>query len=486
MGTMAIFICTTTLVADDSGSDGTGPVDRVAWRYRQNDLTVTIVHQGDKRWLAQRSDGKSPLYNEISRTADYVEIQNQETKLIVRLHATQAKWRRPKDADWTAWVKGAWVEPANVAEAPQRDPPAGPVSLPAAPPVGAAQIRLAYFVPRDRKPVGEYERKIRNIVSIVAEFYRQDLRAKGYKTEGLQFETGKGAEPLIHLVKGDREATYYNNAPRYDANVQWTRLVPEIRAKVGDPERQVIVVFTETCDEGPAEHLWPGVIARGAYNSAEGGLAIYSAHLLRDELCAANVEAQKQLMFDTTPLRGRKAWGHKMDSPRGEFVEDGMGAVIHELGHALGLPHDRRDDARDVMGNGFRNLRWNFAEQLRKPAQSAKRATFSEENARLLMSSRSLAHDLQLTDTQPAKVEVSAPAMHQGSWVVSVTASDDTGLRAIVFVDRNAGTVVAGKKLTGTKQTLRQTLPRDPKFPELQLMVIVTDEGGHQTRVLTD
>jgi hypothetical protein len=486
MGMMAILICTITLLADESSSDGTGPAERVAWRYRQNDLTVTIVDQGDRRWIAQRSDGKSPLYNEISRTADYVEIQNQETKLIVRLGATQAKWRRPKDAEWTAWVKGAWVGPAKVAEAPQRDPTTGPVSPSATPRTGAAQIRLAYFLPRDRKPVGDYERRIRNIVSIVAEFYRQDLRGKGYKTQGLQFETGKTAEPLIHLVKGDREAAFYNNAPRYDANVQWTRLVPEIRAKVGDPQRQIIVVFTETYDEGAAEHLWAGVIARGAYNSAEGGLAIYSAHLLRDDLCAPSVEAQKQLMFDTTPLRGRRAWGHKMDSPRGEFVEDGMGAVIHELGHALGLPHDRRDDARDVMGNGFRNLRWNFAEQLRKPAQPAKRAAFSEENARLLMSSRYLAEDLQPGDDQPARVEVSTPQVHQGSWVVNVNASDNTGLRAIVFVDRNAGSVVTGKKLTGTKQSLRQTFPRDPKFPELQLMVIVTDEGGHQTRVLTD
>jgi hypothetical protein len=486
MGTMAILICTATLVADESSSDGTGPAQRVAWRYRQNDLTVTIVDQGDKRWMAQRSDGKSPLYDEISRTAEYVEIQNHETKLMVRLHATQAKWRRPKDAEWTAWVKGAWVEAAEVAEAPPRNPVTGPVSRPADPPVGAPQIRLAYFVPRDRKPAGQYERKIRNIVAIVAEFYRQDLRAKGYKTDGLQFETGKGGEPLIHLVKGDKDATYYNNAPRYDANTQWTRLVPEIRGKVGDPNRQVIVVFTETCDEGPAEHLWPGVIARGAYNSAQGGLAIYSAHLLRDELCAADVEAQKQLMFDTAPLRGRKAWGHKMDSPRGEFVEDGIGAVIHELGHALGLPHDRRDDARDVMGNGFRNLRWSFAEQLRKPAQPARRAAFSEENARLLMSSRYLAQDLQLTDTQPAKVEVSPPVLHQGSWVVNVTASDDTGLRAIVFVDRNAGSVIAGKTLTGVRQSVRHTFPRDPKFPELQLMVIVTDVGGHQTRALTE
>ena len=46
-------------------------------------------------------------------------------------------------------------------------------------------------------------------------------------------------------------------------------------------------------DDGPAEHLWPGALARGAYHTADGGLAVFSAHLLRDELCAVTPEAQR-------------------------------------------------------------------------------------------------------------------------------------------------------------------------------------------------
>ena len=47
------------------------------------------------------------------------------------------------------------------------------------------------------------------------------------------------------------------------------------------------------------------------------------------------------------------------NSPRYEFVEDAFGAVLHELGHSLGLPHDYRN-RRDIMGSGFRELRWNL------------------------------------------------------------------------------------------------------------------------------
>src|SRR4029453_3922314 len=135
------------------------------------------------------------------------------------------------------------------------------------PAAGAHRVRLAYFVPRDRNPVANYQARIPVGRGIVADLYLQDLRGKGYQTEGIRFES-ESSGPIVQLVRGDREASYYNSAPGYEANEQWRRLGPEIRAKVANPQRQVTVVFAETYDEGPAEHLWPGVIARGAYFNA--------------------------------------------------------------------------------------------------------------------------------------------------------------------------------------------------------------------------
>jgi hypothetical protein len=468
--------------------------DRAAWRYTQKEMTVTYVQQPENpgEWIAERSDGKRPQLTEVSRTAEYVELQNQETKLLIRLHAEQSFWKRPKDTDWTPWVKGSWValpqspppEPPKPAGEKTKPAPPDPAPAPESPqpapadlsPSGSShRVRLAYFVPRDRRPVANYEAKIRVVMSIVAELYRHDLESKGYRTSGLTFEVLK-EQLVIVPVRGERDASYYNNAPAYDADEQFRRLSPEIRQRVGDPQRQVIVVFAETYDEGASDVLWPGVLARGGYNNANGGLAVFSSHLLRDEFAAPTIEEQRRLFFDRTPIPGRKAWGHAINSPRCEFIEDGIGAVAHELGHALGLPHDRRDDTREIMGNGFRNLRWNFE------PNSPRRVGFSDENAALLMSSRYLAPDLDLRDNQPPRIEAMQVARGAGGWTVSIKASDNLGLRAVVFIDREAGSIVGGRRLSGKMQTFQENLPAIKATSGLRLQAVLTDDGGNQTR----
>jgi len=468
---LSFKLCALSFAAAASG-------ERKVWQYTQGEETVRIVNTQAKEWAADRADGRKVVYEELARTEDFVELRNVATKLRVRLHADHGEWRRESDADWKRWMNGAWVS------GPPK-PPAAPAvadAKPAATPATGAspyRVRVAYFVPKDRQPAANYEQKIAVVMSIVSEVYRTDLQAKGYQTDGLSLESANG-KLAVRLVRGEKAASYYNDAPKHNANEHWRRLLPEIRSSVGDTDKHVIVVFAETYDFGPWPYLWPGVMARGAYYSAEGGLAIYTAHILRDEFCALSVAEQRRRFVDTTPMTGRRALGHGPNSPRGEFAEDGFGAVAHELGHALGLPHDRRDDSHDIMGNGFRNLRWNFPVSGSPP----RRAEFSVECARLLMSSRYLARDLNLADNQPPTVELKLSGARGTAPSASVKASDNTGLRAVVFVDETAGTVVAGRKLSSKGQDFRESLPTSVVHAgQIKVRAIVTDDGGHQTRV---
>jgi hypothetical protein len=187
------------------------------------------------------------------------------------------------------------------------------------------------------------------------------------------------------------------------------------------------------------------------------------------------------LIFDSTPIKGRRAMSYqKPDAPRHFFIEDGFGAVAHELGHALGLPHDTRQNDRDIMGQGFRHIHWNFAE----PPQPEKGGMFSDENVRILMSSRFLATDLDMHDQTPPDLRLRIVGAkldtRPASVTVEVDASDDRGLRAALFWCVQKDSVIGGRWLSGTRQTFREQLAIDAALAgKVEVEAIVTDIGGN-------
>jgi hypothetical protein len=461
---LALLVPGLLLLADSAAAAGP---DRLVWLYKASGKDCSFQKEAGKRWVETTADGGQQQFEEVARTAGYVELYDKGRTMWVRLHADHAEWRQGTKPQWHRLCDGRWGKASDL------------------PKVTVAnreyRIRLAYFVPTDRQPTPDYAQKIRVVMAIVAELYRQDFAARKNKSKGLRFEAQNG-QPVVHLIRGRRPAAFYNNAPRYDANHQWKHILPEIPPSVGVPSKNVIVVFAETYDSGPAPFEWPGGVALGSRFSTEGGFGLFSAWILRPEFCATTVARQKRLLFDATPIRGRTAVGHgRPNSPRFEFIEDGFGAVAHELGHALGLPHDHRRDDIYIMGNGFRNLRWNFTGR-----PDPRRAWFSDDNARILYSSRYLAGDLILTDGLPPTAELRwAGPLRAGATAirVSVTASDNQGLRAILFFAPAQDSVVGGRALKGKTQTFEQALAVRPLKPgPYRLEALVTDAGGNLTR----
>jgi hypothetical protein len=442
--------------------------DRRVWEYTGSYGPSWFVHEGNRKWVLYRGDGRTYLYVEEGRDKDAIELRGPHTKLWMRLSADRFETRRSPDEAWRRSAGGKWVDASRLPERIRNAP-------------DGYQVRIVYFVPTDREPATSHAPKIRLIMSLVAELIHDDLRSKGHRHRLLEFESRDG-ETVVHLLRGAKPAAHYHADWNSDPQAQMTRIHDEVLASFGDAERHLTVVFAETYTEAPTAEGWFGHIARGTAKPPEGGFAVYSSWILKDDFSALDRDAQQQLFFDRTPIAGRKAFGSRVpDSPRYEFVEDAFGAVLHELGHALGLPHDYRSP-RDIMGSGFRELRWNL--DGRSPTN--RRVSFSADNARMLMSSRYLAEDLNLEDYDPPTVELELTRRGR-ALEASVRAADETGLRAVLFYDRTkqASSVVEGRRLAGKQQEFKQLLPPEllepGRMPKIE--IFVSDDGGNVTRV---
>ena len=437
------------------------PKDRVAWLYEEAGASGWFLSEDGRRWAECTPRGTVYRFRETARSDEAVEMLDASRDVTVRLSADHMAWRRGPGG-WNRTADGRWVAPAELPP-----PPARP---------GGHRVKLVYFVPTDREPTANHEAKVRTVAALVAETFRLGLKGVA-PARPLRFEEGDGG-PRVHLVRGARPAAFYSGSPNYDGEAHFRRVVAELPPSLGSISSQVFLVFPETYDPGPAPVEWGGSVGMGGRLSTEGGAAVMSAWMMRDEFCETTPEAQRRLLFDRTPIEGRTSWQtRRVDSPRFEFIEDGFGAAVHELGHSLGLRHDVRDPG-DIMGQGFRDLRKDF--EASDVAQAPIR--FSVENARLLATSPYLSADYDAGDLFPPEIDGTATAADDRVHL-KLRLRDNRGLRALVVYDRLRDSVVAGQALAGKESSVTVEIPRRPGEGDYRLQAIVADGGGHHATI---
>ncbi|MCC7495508.1 MAG: NPCBM/NEW2 domain-containing protein [Fimbriimonadaceae bacterium] len=198
-------------------------------------------------------------------------------------------------------------------------------------------LQVAYFVPADRQPIPGYVERIDRIMQEVREFYARGMAAHGFGRLTFDLARDAAGKLLVHRVDAHGPAASYgrNAAGQVAAEVR-----PVLQAAGLDPQRTHVIIFQVLLDwqDGKALEVGPYV---GGGSATSGTCWVYDDPRL-----------------DPAKLSSKEPGGYYMrPCSLGEFNSHYLGGVAHELGHALGLPHDKEPGAgravpRSLMGAG--------------------------------------------------------------------------------------------------------------------------------------
>jgi hypothetical protein len=191
----------------------------------------------------------------------------------------------------------------------------------------ACQVHVILFVPSDVAPPNRYQQRVDQIVDYAESFFQRGFKRWGHTSIVMPFRRTADGHVQVTSVRGKEAASQYKPVT--------------VRAEVTDELRR------QNKLDGGRQIWWIMVYAGDPPARFAGFLGGFGPQIGGWSVCN----------FDTTPGRIDPA------EPLGsDFLESlALKGMIHELGHAFGLPHVgplKRDDAGNtLMGPTHQNYR---------------------------------------------------------------------------------------------------------------------------------
>ena len=186
-------------------------------------------------------------------------------------------------------------------------------------------VHLVYWTPSDRDPAPRYRERLSAIFEETRAFLAREMERNGFGPRTIRLVKETDGLCRIHLVRGAEPYAAYDG--KSGSKIR-TECGPVLRAAGLDPDKETIVIFCNMSNWDAEKRTMSQNSPYYASGTNRNGTAWQVDSPLLD---LALLEAKEPTLQD----------GQYGKISPGRYNSIFIGGVIHELGHALGLPHNR-------------------------------------------------------------------------------------------------------------------------------------------------